>query len=95
MSPANQSTYGQPHEGKYVAYVRVSTNKQDTERDEKDIRDFLGNKIENVTWYKENISGKVHPDNRPILQQAMQPTLRKGISKTKSYNNYILNFSFM
>ena len=72
MSPANQSTYGQPHEGKYVAYVRVSTNKQDTERDEKDIRDFLGNKIENVTWYKENISGKVHPDNRPILQQAMQ-----------------------
>ena len=55
MSPANQSTHGQPHEGKYVAYVRVSTNKQDTERDEKDIRDFLGNKIENVTWYKENI----------------------------------------
>lgn len=72
MSPANRSTYGQPHEGKFVAYVRVSTNKQETERDKKDIKDFLNGGDHEVFWFKEMISGTVHPDKRPVLQEAME-----------------------
>ena len=72
MSPANPSTRGQPHEGRYVAYVRVSTNKQETERDEKDIKDFLNGGDHEVFWFKEMISGTVHPDKRPVLQEAME-----------------------
>ena len=71
MGP-NPSTAGQPHEGKYVAYVRVSTSKQETERDKKDIRDWLNGGNHDVTWFEENISGKVHPDERPVLQEAME-----------------------
>jgi len=72
MSPANRSTKGQPHEGRYVAYVRVSTNKQETERDEKDIKDFLNGGDHEVFWFKEMISGTVHPDKRPVLKEAME-----------------------
>tara|TARA_R100001126_G_scaffold94882_1_gene66142 strand:- start:1961 stop:2731 length:771 start_codon:yes stop_codon:yes gene_type:complete len=77
MSPANQSTSGQPHKGNYIAYVRVSTNKQETERDKKDIRDFLNGGDHTVEWFEENISGKVHPDKRPVLKEAMDAAKKK------------------
>jgi DNA invertase Pin-like site-specific DNA recombinase len=70
MGP-NPSTAGQPHEGKFVAYVRVSTSKQETERDKKDIIDFLNGGEHTVEWFEEKISGTVHPDERPVLQECM------------------------
>lgn len=67
-----RSTSGQEHVGEFFAYVRVSTDKQDNDRQRKEIRDWLNGGEHTVHWYSDHMTGTVHPDMREGLAQCIR-----------------------
>jgi DNA invertase Pin-like site-specific DNA recombinase len=72
-----KDTHGDVHKGEYFAYVRVSTDKQDTERQRKEILDWLNGGDHTVKWYEDNsVSGSIHPSQRDGLQHCIRDAKR-------------------
>ena len=77
-----------PHRGKYFAYLRVSTEKQDEERQRKMITDYLNGGKWDIEWYVDHgLSGKLSPDDRPALQLCIRDAIR---NKSKGGNGNII-----
>ena len=66
-----KDTYGKEHSGDYFAYIRVSTDKQDVERQRLEIKNWLNGGDHKVIWFEETVSGKVSPDKRPELNKCL------------------------
>ena len=61
---------GKPHRGVYHAYVRVSTEKQDLDRQQHIIKKYLNGGDYTLKWYiDEGFSGSLDPEERPALKQ--------------------------
>ena len=67
-----KSTHGEEHEGPYFAYVRVSTDDQDVERQKKDILDYLNGGGHTVTWFEDYMSGTIPPEQRDGLMRCIR-----------------------
>lgn len=66
------NTSGQEHSGIYCAYVRVSTDDQDVERQKLEIKNWLNGGDHQVIWFEEEgISGKIAPEKRPKLAECI------------------------
>lgn len=76
--PVYRKDHGKPHKGRYVAYVRVSTDKQDVENQVHAIKQYLNGGDFEVSWFKEkgasgaNTNTKVPFKNRPVLREAIE-----------------------
>lgn len=73
---------GKPHRGVYHAYVRVSTEKQDLDRQQHIIKEYLNGGDYTLKWYiDEGFSGSLDPEERPALKQCLSDAFknkRKG-----------------
>ena len=64
-----RADHGQEHSGKYAAYVRVSTDKQDVKTQEFRIKNYLNGGDHQVKWFKdEGVSSGKDWHNREALQ---------------------------
>ena len=67
-----KTTEGREHTGKYVGYLRVSTEKQDTIRQQHIIEKYLNGGDYTLTFFKEEaMSGAVDPYEREQLMKAV------------------------
>ena len=65
--------HGKYHSGKYVALVRVSTDKQDVKNQMHGIKQYLNGGDYEIEWFKEEgISGKTPFKDRPVLLSAIR-----------------------
>ena len=65
--------HGKYHSGKYVALVRVSTDKQDVKNQIHGIKQYLNGGDYEIEWFKEEgVSGKVPFKDRPVLLSAIR-----------------------
>ena len=62
-----KDTQGEEHDGQYFAYVRVSTDSQDLERQKKEILDYLNGGNHTIKWYEDYLSGALPPEQRDGL----------------------------
>lgn len=61
--------HGKEHSGKYAAYVRVSTDKQDVKNQEHAIKDYLNGGDHDVKWFRDKgVSSSLDWDKREALQ---------------------------
>ena len=83
---------GQPHKGVYHAYVRVSTDKQDIERQKHMIRTYLNGGKHEVKWYiDEGYSGRMPFADRPGLNACLRDAVK---SKKKGGKGHIIIADF-
>ena len=83
---------GKPHKGVYHAYVRVSTDKQDIERQKHVITTFLNGGKHEIKWYiDEGYSGRLPFDDRPALNACLKDALK---SKKKGGKGHIIIADF-
>ena len=78
---------GKPHKGVYHAYVRVSTDKQDIERQKHVIKTFLNGGKHEVKWYiDEGYSGRLPFEDRPALNACLKDAVKSRKRREGAYN---------
>ena len=83
---------GKPHRGVYHAYVRVSTDKQDIERQKHVIKTFLNGGNHEIKWYiDEGYSGRLAFEDRPGLNACLGDAVK---SKRKGGKGHIIIADF-
>jgi len=79
MTALQREDFGQPHTGKFAAYVRVSTDSQDVATQEHSIKAWLNGGDHQVKWFREEgVSSGEDWHNREVLQDCLSYCRKQG-----------------